>query len=114
MTRTWPLLTAAVVVIALLPGVAAAADANESVAWPPPLILEKPRVVLVPESHVYRAPNLAFTVFMYDGKYYSLHDGQWFVAVKVGAPWTPIVFESVPIEVRAIPVKYYKTRSRRD
>ena len=110
MTRTWPLLTIALVVVALLASVAAAADVNMNInlGWPPPLIVEKPRVVVVPDSGVYRAPNLEFNVFMFGGKYYSLHNDQWFMTVKVGAPWTPIVYERVPVEVRAVPVKYYK------
>jgi len=110
MTRTWPLLTIALVVVALLASVAAAADVNMNInlGWPPPLIVEKPRVVVVPDSGVYRAPNLEFNVFVFGGKYYSLHNDQWFMTVKVGAPWTPIVYEHVPVEVRAVPVKYYK------
>src|SRR5262249_62407445 len=102
MIRPWPPLRIAFLVVALLVGCALAGYVCVSLGWPPPLVLEKPRVVLVPDSRVYRAPNLDFNLFMYDGKYYSLHDGQWFVAVKIGAPWTPIVFESAPIEVRAI------------
>ncbi len=107
MTRTWPLLTV-LVVVTLLAGVAAAADVNINIGWPPPLIVERPQVVVVPETRVYRAPNLEFNLFVFGGKYYSLHNDQWFMTVKVGAPWTPIVFEHVPIEVRAVPVKYYK------
>ena len=107
MTRTWTPLTIAVVV-ALFAGVAVAGDVNVNIGWPPPLILEKPQVVVVPETRVYRAPNLEFNVFVFGAKYYSLHNDQWFMTVKVGAPWTPIVFERVPIEVRGVPVKYYK------
>ena len=110
MTRTWPLFAVAVVVVALLAGVAAAQDVNMSinVGWPPPLIVEKPRVVVVPETRVYRAPNLEFNVFMFGGKYYSMHNDHWYVTARVGAPWTPIVYERVPVEVRGVPVKYYK------
>jgi hypothetical protein len=110
MTRTWPLLTVALVVVALLAGVAAAGDVNMNINldWPPPLIVEQPRVVSVPDTRVYRAPNLEFNVFVFGGKYYSLHNDQWFMTVKVGAPWTPVVYERVPVEVRAVPVKYYK------
>jgi hypothetical protein len=107
MTRMWPPLTVALVV-ALLTGVAAAADVSVNIGWPPPLIIDKPRVVVVPDSRVYHAPNLEFNLFLFGGKYYSLHNDQWFMTVKVGAPWTPIVYEHVPVEVRAVPVKYYK------
>jgi len=107
MTRMWPPLTVALVV-ALLTGVAAAADVSVNIGWPPPLIIDKPRVVVVPDTRVYHAPNLEFNLFLFGGKYYSLHNDQWFMTVKVGAPWTPIVYEHVPVEVRAVPVKYYK------
>jgi hypothetical protein len=105
MTGTRAVLTLVVVMSA---GVAAAAEVNVNIGWPPPLIVEKPRVVVVPESHVYRAPNVEFNLFMFGGKYYSMHNDQWFVTVKVGTPWTPIVYERVPVEVRAVPVRYYK------
>jgi hypothetical protein len=98
----------AVVAVALAAGAAAAADVNINIGWPPPLIVEKPRVVLVPETKVYTAPSLEFNVFMFGGKYWSLHGDNWFVTARVGAPWTPVVVEKVPVEIRAVPVKYYK------
>ena len=68
MARTYSLFIAAVLTgIALLAGVAAAGDVNISVGWPPPLIIEKPRVVMVPETQVYRAPQLEFNLFVFDG-----------------------------------------------
>ena len=114
MTRTWPLLTVALVVVALLAAVAAAGDVNMNInlGWPPPLIVEKPRVIAVPDTRVYRAPNLEFNVFMFGGKYYSQHNDQWFMTVKVGAPWTPVVYEHVPVEVRAVPVKVLQDPAR--
>jgi hypothetical protein len=94
--------------VALLAGAAAAGDVNVNIGWPPPLIVEKPRVVLVPETKVYVAPQLDFNVFVFGGKYWSLHGDRWFVTVRLGGPWTPVVVEKVPVEVRAVPVKYYK------
>jgi hypothetical protein len=109
MTRPYSLLVAVTLaVVALSAGVAAAGDVNVNIGWPPPLIIEKPRVVVVPETKVYRAPNLEFNVFMFGGKYYSLHNDRWFMTVQVGAPWTALVVERVPLEVRTVPVKYYK------
>src|SRR5689334_17678246 len=97
----------AVVAVALAAGAAAAADVNINIGWPPPLIVEKPRVVLVPETKVYTAPSLEFNVFMFGGKYWRMHGDNWFVTARVGAPWTPVVVEKVPVEIRAVPVKYY-------
>lgn len=78
------------------------------VVAPPPIIVEKPRMILVPETRVYTTPHLEFNVFLFGGKYYSLHNDHWFVAVKPGAPWTQIAYATVPVEVRGVPVKYYK------
>ena len=111
MNRTCTLIVAfALAVVALSAGIAAAGDVNVNIGWPPPLIIEKPRVVMVPETQVYRAPNLEFNVFMFGGKYYSLHNDRWFMTVRAGAPWTPVVVERIPVEVRAVPVKYYKIK----
>ena len=109
MHRTRSLLIAAVILtVAAVAGVAAAGDVTINVGWPPPLIVEKPHVVLVPETRVYRAPSLEFNVFLFDGKYYSFHNDRWFMSVKVGAPWTPLVVERVPVAVRDVPAKYYR------
>jgi hypothetical protein len=111
MNRTCTLVAAfALAVVALSAGIAAAGDVNVNIGWPPPLIIETPRVVMVPETRVYAAPNLEFNVFMFGGKYYSLHNDRWFMTARVGAPWTPVVIERIPVEVRAVPVKYYKVK----
>lgn len=78
------------------------------VVAPPPIIVEKPRMILVPETRVYTTPHLDFNVFLFGGKYYSHHNDHWFVTVKPGAPWTQIAYVTVPVEVRGVPVKYYK------
>jgi len=108
MSRTWSLVIATLGLVAVSAGAASAGDVNINVGWPPPLIVEKPHVVIVPETRVYRAPKLEFNVFVFGGKYYSLHNDQWYVTAKVGAPWTYVVYERVPVEVRTVPVKYYK------
>jgi len=109
MNRTGSLvIVVALLAVALSSAAAGAADVNVNIGWPPPLIVEKPRVVLVPETKVYRAPGLDFNVFMFGGKYYSLHGDHWFVAPRVGAPWSPVIVEKLPVEIRAVPVKYYK------
>jgi hypothetical protein len=108
MNPTRLLFIAILMLIALDAGIAVAGDVNVNVGWPPPLILKKPQVVAVPETNVYRAPSLEFNVFVFGGKYYSLHNDRWFMTARVGAPWTPLIVEHVPAEIRAVPVKYYK------
>ena len=108
MGRTRSLVIATLAQVAVSAGALSAGDVNVSVGWPPPVILKQPAVVAVPETKVYRAPSLEFNVFVFGGKYYSLHNDRWYVTAKVGAPWTPLIVEHVPTEVRAVPVKYYK------
>ncbi|HET7875725.1 MAG TPA: hypothetical protein VFN71_09380 [Methylomirabilota bacterium] len=76
---------------------------------PPPVVLAAPpRVVVVPGSPVYYAPEASFNVFVFEGRYYSFHNGAWFVASSYQAPWTMIAVERVPPPLIAVPVKYYK------
>jgi hypothetical protein len=76
---------------------------------PPPVVLAAPpRLVLVPGSPVYYAPDLSFNVFAFGGRYYSFHDGGWFVATTYRGPWAVVAVEQVPPPLIAVPVKYYK------
>jgi hypothetical protein len=77
---------------------------------PPPVVLsEPPRLVIVPGSRVYYAPEVDYNVFVFRHHYYSFHDGAWFYAPTYRGPWSLVRAERVPQPVRAVPVKYYKT-----
>jgi len=76
---------------------------------PPPIVLAAPpRVVVVPNSPVSYAPSVDFNLFVYGGRYYTLHDGAWFYANRHNGPWTFIATERVPRPVIGVPVTYYK------
>ncbi len=74
----------------------------------PPVILAAPSVVVVPGSQVQHVPSASFNLFVYHGRYYSFHNGSWFIATGPGAPWKVVAFDAVPTPVRAVPVKHYK------
>ena len=74
----------------------------------PAVVVAQPAVVLVPGTQVYTASTASFNVFVYGGRYYSYHHGQWFHAPRHGAAWTPVAVTAVPVQVRAVPVKHYK------
>jgi hypothetical protein len=99
-------------VAAVLPAPASAGvNVNISVAPPPPPVVvtaPAPRVVLVPNSPVYYAPAGNVNLFVYGGKYYTFHEGHWFVGPKHNGPWTFVAVERVPAPVMAVPVKYYR------
>ena len=126
MHRTMPLVVAlAVIVVALSGGLAVAGDVNFGVTIgvplphvvvapptvviaPPPVVLAPPSLVIVPGAPVHHVPTASFNFFVYGNRYYSFHNGAWFVAAGHGAPWTIIAIESVPAPVRAVPVKHYR------
>jgi len=76
---------------------------------PPAYVVEAPpQLVVVPGTPVYYAPSLSVNFFAYGGRYYSHHNGAWFMAATYGGPWTYIALERVPHPVLAVPVTYYK------
>ena len=81
---------------------------NINVTPPPVIFPAPPRVVVVPKTPVYYVPDTTFNVFVHQGRYYSLHDGGWFVAHSHGGPWAFVPVEHVPRPVLAVPHRYYK------
>ena len=99
---------------ALLPPAAHAGvnvNVNVGVPVPPPPVIvapAPPRVVVVPGSPVYYAPEGNVNLFVYSGRYYAFHEGHWFVAPRHNGPWTFLAVDHVPGPVVAVPVKYYR------
>jgi hypothetical protein len=87
---------------------AASAQVTVHIAPPPIIFPAPPRVVVVPQTPVYYAPDTTYNVFMYDHRYWSFHEGAWFFAPSHSGPWTFIPVAQVPRPVRAVPVRYYK------
>jgi hypothetical protein len=106
-------LAVAVTAGALLAPVGASAGTevtvNIGLPAPPTIVLPAPpRVVVVPDSPVYYAPDVDANLFVYEKRYYTVHDGHWFWARSHRGPWTVVAMDRVPGPVRAVPVKYYK------
>ena len=81
---------------------------NINVGPPPVIFSAPPRVVVIPRTPVAYAPDTSYNVFVYGGRYFSFHDGAWFLAASHGGPWTFVAPEHVPRPILAVPVKYYK------
>ncbi|MGH7332351.1 MAG: hypothetical protein ACREKS_06300 [Candidatus Rokuibacteriota bacterium] len=75
---------------------------------PPPVIVAPPALVIVPGTPVYYVPSASFDIFVYGGRYYSLHNGAWFFATSHKGPWAFIATDRVPRPVLGVPVTYYK------
>jgi hypothetical protein len=75
---------------------------------PPVVVTAPPQLVVVPGSPVSYAPGASINFFAYGGRYYSFHEGAWFVATPHGGPWVTISPGRVPQPVLAVPVAYYK------
>lgn len=75
---------------------------------PPVVVAAPPQLVVVPGSPVFYAPGASMNFFAYGGRYYTFHEGAWFVATTYGSPWMSIAPAKVPRPVLAIPVTYYK------
>jgi len=76
---------------------------------PPPIIVAMPpQLVVVPGTPVYYAPGLNVNFFFHKGRYYTFHNGAWFVGAAHNGPWTFVAVEHMPQPILAVPVQYYK------
>jgi prepilin-type processing-associated H-X9-DG protein len=48
---------------------------NINIGPPPVIFAAPPRVLVVPHTPVYYAPDTTYNVFFYEGRYYSFHNG---------------------------------------
>lgn len=75
---------------------------------PPVVVVAPPQLAVVPGSPVFYAPGASMNFFAYGGRYYTFHEGAWFVATTYGSPWVAIAPARVPRPVLTVPVAYYR------
>jgi len=83
-------------------------DVSVNIGPPPIVLAAPPPLVVVPGSPVYYAPGVSVNLFSYRGRYYSFHEGAWFLAPSHRGPWRVVAVGAVPPPVLAVPVTYYR------
>ncbi|SRR6266849_417181 len=86
----------------LLAPASAPADLNVGVNAAPQTLASSPRLVALPGSSVFHAPQESYTLLAYAGRYYSLYRGTWFRSTGPGNSWSLIAADRVPNAVRAV------------
>jgi hypothetical protein len=81
---------------------------NVGVPAPPPVVVAPPQLLVVPGTSVHYVPGVSFNLFVYGGRYYSFHNGAWFVAATHRGPWTSMAATRVPRPVLGVPHAYFK------
>jgi len=81
---------------------------NVNIGQPPPVVVAQPVLVPVQASSVYYAPAYGADLFLYDGRYYTVREDQWFYASRLNTPWVAIAIGKVPRQILAVPVAYYR------
>ena len=108
MTRTVGLVLLLATAVAIPLTAQAQVSVNINVGPPPIIFPAPPRVVVVPQTPVYYAPDTTYNVFFYQGRYWSFHEGAWFLASSHAGPWAFVPVAQVPPPILAVPVPYYK------
>lgn len=75
---------------------------NVGVNVAPQTLASAPRLVALPDSSVFHAPQEPYTLLAYAGRYYSLHHGAWFRSAGPGNSWNLIAADRVPNAVLAV------------
>ncbi len=109
MTRA--MFVALIVAATLAAPAVARAEINIGISVSPPpavVVTSPPPIVAIPESPVLYAPSATFNLFVYSGRYYSFHNGSWFVTAGPNGAWAIIAPERVPAPVLEVPRTYYR------
>jgi hypothetical protein len=83
---------------------------NIGIPAPPAFVVPAPpRLVVVPTTPAVRyAPDLSMNYFFYGDRYYTFHEGAWFMSPSYGGPWEYVERVRVPRQVLIVPSRYYR------
>src|SRR5205807_10281339 len=86
----------------LLTAAPAQTGVNVGIKVAPQTLASSPRLVALPGSSVFHAPQESYTLLAYAGRYYSLYRGTWFRSTGPGNSWSLTAADRVPNAVRAV------------
>jgi hypothetical protein len=66
-----------------------------------------PRLVLVPGTAAYYAPDLGLNYFYYDGSFWLYQADEWHRSGWYNGPWAKVSPSAIPLSLLQIPVAYY-------
>jgi hypothetical protein len=93
---------------------AAQVSINVNIGAPPPLVVRSaPTMIYLAEPAVYTAVGIPYDLYFVDGRYFYLHNNNWFWAPGYGGPWTVVESRSLPPGLRKFKVvKLHEFRDR--
>lgn len=81
-------------------------NVNINISVPPPVtIVEPPRLVVMPETYVYVAPELDVDIFFYDGWWWRSWENRWYRSRSYSSGWVyyryePVFYQDIPRDWR--------------
>ena len=85
-------------------------DVHVGISIPAPPVVRfeaEPPVEIVPQTQVYYAPEPDYDLYRYGGWWYVNRDGYWYRSHNYNGPFGPVVYESVPHAIIAVPGSYH-------
>ena len=85
-------------------------DVHVGIGIPAPPVVRfeaEPPVEIIPQTQVYYAPEPDYDLYRYGGWWYVNRDGYWYRSHNYNGPFGPVVYESVPHAIIAVPGSYH-------
>jgi hypothetical protein len=83
---------------------------NINIGAPPPVIVRSPpTMLLLPEPGFYVAVGVPYDIYFISGRYYYLHEDNWFWAPGYGGPWVHVVHSSLPPGLQKFKIRQLRT-----
>jgi hypothetical protein len=85
-------------------------DVHVGIGIPAPPVVQfeaEPPVEIIPQTQVYYAPEPDYDLYRYGGWWYVNREGYWYRSHSYNGPFGPVVYESVPQAIIAVPGSFH-------